>query len=113
MPTPTTPEERQAALAAALKARQARHQLKADIAAGKRSVSEVLEAGKRGADDRPDDHGWRLAGHLEVGDLLLAVKGVGPQKAAKLLARAGIANDHTHLDRLSAAQREALSSVLG
>lgn len=107
-PTPpqNTPEERAAALADALKARQGRAAIKAAVTAGTSSVGAVLDAGHRG-------QGNSIAGRIEVGDLVVAVPGIGPVKAAKILSDAGIADGEEHLDELSADQVASLKAALG
>lgn len=107
-PTPpaNSPQERTAALQAALAAREQRAAIKAAIAAGTQDVGSVLDAGHRGQGDP-------IHGRLQVGDVVLAINGIGPVKGAEVLAEAGITNAEEHLDELSAEQVSALKTELG
>lgn len=106
-PTPpaNTPEERAAALEAALHARQARAQIKSDVNVGKTTFGDVLDQGHHGTGDKE-------AGRIEVGDLILAVHGVGPVKAAEVLAAVGIADSEKHLNEPTADEVTALKAQL-
>ena len=113
MPTPpvNTPEERMHALALALEARQARAEIKAQVASGDRTVFDVLEAGKYGSTDELGDHA-RVHGRIEIADLLLAVVGCGPITTAQILEEADVADPTEHLDKLNVAQRGAIVQAL-
>lgn len=106
-----TPEERQQALTQALEARKARAEFKHEIAAGSRSATNTLDEGHRGATDELGQHA-RIIGRMEVGDVLLAVEGIGPVKAGEMLADAGIADGEERLDQLNAKQVAKLKESL-
>jgi hypothetical protein len=65
-----TPEQRQAALAKAAEARQARTQLLSDIKAGKQTIKAVLDRAKEDS----------VVGKTKVAPLVKALPGYGPAK---------------------------------
>jgi hypothetical protein len=113
-PTPParTDQERQDALRRALEARQARAKIKDAVTAGDMTVAEVLDRGHRGATDELGQHA-RVAGRIEIGDLLLAVDGVGPAHTADILESAGVQDGHEHLDELNADQVQKIKDIIG
>jgi hypothetical protein len=113
MPTPPerTPDQRAQALALALEARQTRAAIKDKVTAGQTTVEKVLAEGAYGATDELGTHA-RIAGRIEVGDLLLSVHGVGPVHAAEILAEAGVEDPDERLDQLNGQQRKAILDAL-
>lgn len=109
-PPERSPEQLEDALHEALKAKQARHELKQQIADGKLDVRELLDVGHRGTGDK-------IAGRLDVGDVILAINGVGPQFARNILTGASLEADveihpEAPLDQLSRAMVDALKAQL-
>ena len=96
MALPTmTPEQRQVALTKAREARAARSALLAEVKAGTLTLADVL--------GREDD----LARRTKVSQVLRAVPGVGPARAAAIMERAGIPPER-RVGGLGARQREQL-----
>jgi hypothetical protein len=110
-PPQRTDEERAKGVALALEARQARAQIKDNVTSGAVTVQRVLADGAYGHTDELGQHA-RIAGRIEVGDLLLSVHGVGPVHAAEILAEAGVEDADERLDRLNGRQREAIVAAL-
>lgn len=101
---PTPPEvDRVAASRAAVAARRARAELKAQIASGARSAESVLDEGTR----EPDGP----AGTLRVTDFLLAIPAIGVTKMKATLERLQI-SDVKRVGGLGRHQRERLRSFL-
>jgi transposase len=99
-------EQRQDALHEALKARQERARLLREVHTTRVSVFEVLDLGRRGIGDT-------IAGHIEIGDLLMALPGIGPVTAATMLMEAGLGADvDEHLDMLTNRESDALVQEL-
>jgi hypothetical protein len=96
---PLTPEQRQAALVKATEARKARSELLAAVKAGQTSVAEVLGRG--------DD----VARRAKVMQLLRAVPGCGPAKAAELMAICGV-SETRRVGGLGDKQRRKLVALL-
>lgn len=113
MPTPPqrTPEQRIEALSLALEARKKRAAVKNQVTFGTTRVEQVLEEGAYGTTDELGEHA-RVSGRIEIGDLLLAVRGVGPSHAATILTEAGVEDASEHLDKLNADQRQAIVRAL-
>lgn len=101
VPPVRTPEERQAALVLALQDRRARALIKDAVSAGTTTVADVLAA-------VPADK--KVTGRIKVVDLIEAVKGIGPVKAAEHLTAAGV-NPEDRLDQLGSHQIAALSAA--
>jgi hypothetical protein len=102
MALPTlTPEQREAAQAKSREARQARSALLAGIKTGDESIPAVLDRGKSDP----------IAGKTKVSQLVRALPGYGPAKAAAVLEQAGIPEDR-RVAGLGARQKEALVSAL-
>ena len=97
-----TPEQRQAALAKAAEARQARTKLLNDIKAGKETIPTVLARAKEDA----------VVGKTKVAQLVRALPGFGPAKVAAILEEAGIPAERRAAG-LGDRQRAALLSALG
>lgn len=95
-------QDREAAVAAAIAARRHRAEIKAAVAAGDMSFTEVL-------DGSPDD---AALAKMRVVDLLEAVPGMGPVRAQQVLSRVGIAPGR-RLRGLGARQRAELSDYFG
>jgi hypothetical protein len=97
MALPTlSPEQRQAALEKAREARAARSALLAGVKAGTVTLADVLA--------RDDDD---IARRTSVAQVVRALPGVGPARAAAALQRAGIILDR-RVGGLGARQREQL-----
>ncbi|MGK5630793.1 integration host factor, actinobacterial type [Streptomyces sp. URMC 123] len=77
---PMTPEQRAAALKKAAEAREARTKLLDTIRSGKKKIAEVLHKAKEDP----------IIGKTKVVQLLRAVPGVGPAKAAAMMDEIGI-----------------------
>jgi hypothetical protein len=90
-----TPEQRQASLAKAREVRTARSALLAELRANTVTLADVL--------GREDD----LARRTKVSQVLRAVPGVGPARAAAIMERAGIPAER-RVGGLGARQREQL-----
>lgn len=97
-----TPEQRQAALAKAAEARQARTKLLNDIKAGKETIPTVLARAKEDA----------VVGKTKVAQLIRALPGYGPAKVTAILDEAGIPAERRAAG-LGDRQRAALLSALG
>jgi hypothetical protein len=103
MALPTlTPEQRDAALAKAREARQARKTLLDDIRSGAETVSAVVDR----AQSDP------VAGKTKVSQVVRALPGYGVTRAHAVLQEAGIPEDR-RVAGLGSRQREALLSALG
>lgn len=102
MALPTlTPEQRDAALAKAHEARQARSRLLSDITSGADTVSAVLDR----AQFDP------IAGKTKVAQLVRALPGYGLAKTSAVLEEAGVPGDR-RVAGLGSRQREALLDAL-
>lgn len=98
MALPTlTPEQRQAALEKAAKARQLRAEVKARLKSSTASLTEVIAESKAN----------EVIAKLKVVDLLQAMPGVGKVRAQEIMQRIGIA-DSRRLRGLGANQISAL-----
>jgi|SRR5215472_7826561 len=96
MALPTlTPQQRQAALAKAQQSRAARSALLAGLKAGTLTLADVLS--------RDDD----TARRTRIAQVIRALPGVGPARAAAVMERAGIPADR-RVGGLGARQREQL-----
>lgn len=98
---PLTASERTAARHKATAARAARAAVKAELKAGRKSVAEVIEAG------RTED----AIGRLRVTELLEAMPGIGKVRAAAMMEQIGIAPTR-RVRGLGIHQRQALISHL-
>jgi hypothetical protein len=103
---PLTPEQRAAAAARGVAARQLRAGVRAQLRAGTTSIAEVLADGQR-----DDDRGRALA-RMRVVDLVSSFRGVGAVRAADLMERVGIAANR-RVGGLGAHQMDALIDELG
>ena len=105
MPAPPTrtPEQRLEALQQALEVRRKQAAVKQDIHTGQRTIGSVLDAGHKGAGDH-------VLGHMDLGEILLAVNGVGPVHAAQVLAAVEMDPDH-HVDQLGVKQVQAFKDA--
>lgn len=97
-----TPEQRQAALAKAAEARQARTKLLNDIKSGTLTIKSVLDRAKEDS----------VVGKTKVAQLVKALPGYGPAKVTAVLEKAGIPAERRAAG-LGQRQREALLSELG
>lgn len=106
-PTPPvrTPEQRQEALVEALRARRERAKVKASVTKTPVRVLEVLDIGQRASGDL-------VLAHMHIGELLLAVDGIGDVTAANMILEAGVTSEDAHLDQLTAAEVESLREQL-
>jgi transposase len=83
MPLPElSASERAAALEAAARARKIRAEVKADLKNGKRTLSEVIELGKKD----------EVIGKMKVNALLESLPGVGKVRATTVMEQVGIAS---------------------
>lgn len=82
---PLTPEQRSAAAARGVAARQLRAEVRASLKAGAITVAEVL------ADGQSDDDRGRALARMRVVDLLSSFRGIGPVRAAEAMERLHIA----------------------
>jgi transposase len=96
---PLTPEQRSAALAKAAEARKARAALKDSLRTGRRTLADVLSA----ADE--------VVAKTKVTDILESLPGVGPVRAARLLADCDISPSR-RVRGLGSHQRAALIAAL-
>ncbi len=101
-PPPLTPEQRASAAADALAARRRRSAVRASLAEGTLSVSDVLDAAAT------ED----ALARLPVLTLLESLPGIGPARAAVLMERAGIAATR-RVRGLGVRQRALLLDLLG
>lgn len=97
-----TPEQRQAALEKAARARQVRAEVKNRLKHSGASLGDVI------AQAKSDE----VVGKLKVSDLLQSMPGVGKVKAAEIMQRIGIA-DSRRLRGLGANQVQALLREFG
>lgn len=97
------PEERAAALEAAMEARRARAALLERARSGEIGFGELLEAA---------DADRRIAGRIRVRQALMALPGVGAGRADRAMREAGVA-ENRRLGGLGPRQREKLSRILG
>jgi hypothetical protein len=98
MALPTlTPEQREAAQAKSREARQARSALLAGIKSGDETIPAVLDRGKNDP----------IAGKTKVSQLVRALPGYGPAKAAAVMEEAGI-DDNRRVGGLGEQQRKKL-----
>lgn len=104
---PYDPSELAHARLRALERREVQAELKQLLADGKITVKDLLDKGRRGQTPAARD---MAAGHLDVGETLLAVSGIGPQSAMKICNAACVDPDR-HLDTLSDAQREVITRL--
>ncbi len=84
-PPPLSTQARAEAAARGVAARQLRAQVRADLAAGRLEVADVLTAGAQ-----RDDRG-RMIARMKVMDLLSSFRGIGPVRAADIMLAIGIA----------------------
>ena len=102
---PLTPEQRAAAAARGVAARQLRAELRTGLHDGRVRVSDVLADGQR------DDERGRIVARLRVVDLVSSFPGIGPVRAADLMERIGIAANR-RVGGLGPHQIDALVAVL-
>jgi guanylate kinase len=105
-PPPLSDEARAAAAARGVAARQLRASVRAGLRDGSIPVADVLHDGQRG-----DDRG-RILARMKVVDLLSSFRGIGPVRAAALMADLGIAANR-RVGGLGAHQVQALIRSLG
>lgn len=97
MPPPLSAEQRRAAAQKAVAARRCRAELKARIKGSAAQLPAVLEEG------RTDES----IGRARLVDLLTAIPGIGPARAAQVMAKLGIAPNR-RVRGLGVRQRAAL-----
>jgi len=104
MPQPPslTPEQRQAALEKAAKARRARAEIKDHLKAGRTTLDDLLN--KASSDE--------IVGKMKVLAVLEALPGTGKVKARRLMEQVGI-SETRRLQGLGAKQRVALLEAAG
>jgi hypothetical protein len=84
-PPPLSDEERSRAGAAGVAARQARARVRQQVAAGELGIAEVLQLAQGESVEA------RSLARMRVADLLAGLRGIGPVRAADLMAEVGIA----------------------
>jgi hypothetical protein len=84
-PPPLTPEARAAATAKGILARRTRAEVRGGLADGTVAVADVLRDGQE-----RDDRG-RILARMKVVELLSSFRGIGPIRAADIMADIGIA----------------------
>lgn len=99
-----TDAQRATDLITGLSYRRARAAIKRHLAAGDVDLDAVLAGGHRGVGDP-------ILGRIPIGETLLALPAWGPIKVHRLLTALTIPPD-THLDRLTAANVEALARAV-
>lgn len=104
-PPPLTPEQRSAAAARGVAARQVRADARAALRAGTASIGDVLADGQR------DDARGRALARMKVVDLLSSFRGIGPVRAAATMEQVGIAANR-RVGGLGHHQIDALIDVL-
>ncbi len=104
MPPPLTAAERSGARDRALVARRTRAEVKAKVRAGYLSFSQVVDIAFT------DTEQGRAVARMTVGELLLALPGVGPTTADRRLVELGINGDR-RLRALGERQRSQLVAV--
>jgi hypothetical protein len=104
MPQPPTltPEQRQAALAKAARARRERAEIKDHLKSGRITLKDLLD--RAGTDE--------IAGKMKVLAVLEALPGTGKVKARRLMEQIGI-SEARRLQGLGAKQRVALLEAAG
>lgn len=110
-PLDDTPEHIAHARHLALEARHARALLLHGVTEGDYTVGDILQRGAYGSTDEVGTHA-RIAGRIKVGDLVLAVDGVGPVEAGKILGAAGIVDAETRIDKLNQEQRQGIVDAI-
>lgn len=100
-----TAEQRAAAAARAVRARQVRAAVRAGLATGELPVRVVL------LDGQADDERGRILARMRVVDLLSSFRGIGPVRAAELMARIGIATNR-RVGGLGIRQAEAVATLI-
>lgn len=103
---PLTPEQRAAAAARGVAARQLRAEVRAGLRAGRLHLADVLTAARR------DDERGRALARMRVVDLVSSFRGIGPVRADDLMARIGIAANR-RVGGLGPHQADALIETLG
>jgi hypothetical protein len=105
-PPPLSIEDRAAAAARGVRARQLRAGLRAGLAEGSLRIEDVLAWAGR------EDEDGRIIARMKVIDLLSSFRGVGPVRAAGIMQDIGIAANR-RVGGLGQRQVDALIDVLG
>lgn len=84
-PPPLSSQDRAAAAARGVHARQVRAQVRTGLGEGSIDIRDVLRAG------HADDEYGRILARMKVVDLLSSFRGIGPIRAADMMADIGIA----------------------
>jgi hypothetical protein len=105
-PPPLSAQDRAAAAARGVRARQLRAGLRAGLADGSLRIDEVLA---RGAGD---DEDGRVIARMRVVDLVSSFRGIGPVRAAGIMQDIGIAANR-RVGGLGQRQVDALIDVIG
>lgn len=100
-----TPQERAAAAARGVAARQLRASVRAGLASGEIQIREVL------LDGQADDDRGRTLARMRVVDLLSSFRGIGPVRAEDLMQRIGIAPNR-RIGGLGVRQAEAIVAAI-
>jgi hypothetical protein len=103
---PLSPEQRAAAAARGVAARQLRAEVRAGLRSGSTQVADVLADGQR------DDERGRVLARMRVVDLISSFRGIGPVRAAELMQRLHIAANR-RVGGLGPHQVDALIEALG
>ncbi|MDH3957837.1 MAG: hypothetical protein OEV20_04605 [Actinomycetota bacterium] len=104
-PPPLSAQDRAAAAARGVQARQVRAQVRAGLADGSIPVAEVF------GDAQAADMRGRILARMKVVDLLSSFRGIGPTRAADIMADIGIAANR-RIGGLGSRQVEATMDVL-
>ena len=104
-PPPLSAQDRAAAAARGVQARQVRAQVRAGLADGSIPVAEVL------GDAQAADERGRILARMKVVDLLSSFRGIGPTRAADIMEDIGIAANR-RVGGLGSRQVEAITDVL-
>ena len=105
-PPPLSAQDRAAAAARGVAARQLRAGVRAGLRDGTLAVADVLQDGQR------DDERGRVLARMKVVDLLSSFRGIGPIRAAALMEQLGIAANR-RVGGLGVHQVRALVGALG
>ncbi len=105
-PPPLSAQARAQAGARGVAARQLRAEVRAGLADGQLEVADVLRVGAQ-----RDDRG-RVVARMKVADLLSSFRGIGPVRAADIMADIGIAANR-RIGGLGPRQVAELTALLG
>ncbi len=104
-PPDLSPEQRAAAAARGVRARQVRAELRTGLGEGRIRVGDLVR------DSQVDDERGRTIARMRVVDLLSSFPGIGPVRAATIMSTMGIAANR-RVGGLGARQVEQLTAML-